>query len=420
MLTTRSGMSGFIKSLGPGLLWAGAAIGVSHLVQSTRAGANFGFALIWVILFANLIKYPFFEFGPRYAAATGESLLGGYKRLGNWAVIVFILLTIGLMFTIMAAVTLVTAGLASQLTGLALTPVGWSAVLLTFCVIVLAIGKYPVLDLLIKIIIVVLALSTVVAVVAAFIHGSAGSPVEPPPKWWHSANFGFLAALIGWMPSAFDIAVWNSIWTLERKKQTRHTPRLKESLFDFNLGYIGTALLAVGFMSLGALVMFGTGTTFSASPGEFARQLIQLYSSTLGDWSYPLILIAAFTTMFSTTLTVTDGFPRVLKKSFELLSPTLNRFNNWLYWFWMLVVIGGSLIVIAFLGSSLKGMVDLATTLSFITAPVLGIINYKVVTAGNMPPEAVPRGWLKALSWFGMVALTVMSLLFLVWRFLLN
>ena len=34
------------SSLQPGLLWAGAAIGVSHLVQSTRAGATFGFALL--------------------------------------------------------------------------------------------------------------------------------------------------------------------------------------------------------------------------------------------------------------------------------------------------------------------------------------------------------------------------------------
>jgi hypothetical protein len=35
----------FLQSLGPGLLFAGAAIGVSHLVQSTKAGAEFGF---WV------------------------------------------------------------------------------------------------------------------------------------------------------------------------------------------------------------------------------------------------------------------------------------------------------------------------------------------------------------------------------------
>ena len=54
-----------LKAIGPGLLWAGAAIGVSHIVQSTRAGAGFGFALIWVIIFANLLKYPLFEFALR-------------------------------------------------------------------------------------------------------------------------------------------------------------------------------------------------------------------------------------------------------------------------------------------------------------------------------------------------------------------
>ena len=67
-----SGMQNFFVSFGPGLLWAGSAIGVSHLVQSTRAGATAGFALAGVIIFALILKYPFFEFGPRYAAATGE------------------------------------------------------------------------------------------------------------------------------------------------------------------------------------------------------------------------------------------------------------------------------------------------------------------------------------------------------------
>ena len=35
-------MFNFLKKLGPGILFAGAAIGVSHLVQSTKAGADFG------------------------------------------------------------------------------------------------------------------------------------------------------------------------------------------------------------------------------------------------------------------------------------------------------------------------------------------------------------------------------------------
>ena len=44
------------KKLGPGLLFAGAAIGVSHLVQSTRAGADFGLGLLWALLLVNLFN----------------------------------------------------------------------------------------------------------------------------------------------------------------------------------------------------------------------------------------------------------------------------------------------------------------------------------------------------------------------------
>ena len=70
-----------IKKLGPGLLFAGTAIGVSHLVQSTKAGAEFGFGLIWALLIAILLKYPFFKFAPKYSIATNESVLYGYKKL---------------------------------------------------------------------------------------------------------------------------------------------------------------------------------------------------------------------------------------------------------------------------------------------------------------------------------------------------
>ena len=50
------GRASLLKVIGPGLLLAGAAIGVSHLVQSTRAGAMFGLGLVGVVLLANLTK----------------------------------------------------------------------------------------------------------------------------------------------------------------------------------------------------------------------------------------------------------------------------------------------------------------------------------------------------------------------------
>ena len=69
------------KKLGPGLIYAGAAIGVSHLVQSTRAGALYAFDLALVILLINLVKYPFFEISARYTTKKNKSLLQGYYEI---------------------------------------------------------------------------------------------------------------------------------------------------------------------------------------------------------------------------------------------------------------------------------------------------------------------------------------------------
>ena len=81
------------KKLGPGLLYAGAAIGVSHLVQSTRAGALYGFDLVLVVLLINLIKYPFFEASGRFVAAEKENLLEGYSKIHPTFLFIFLLQT---------------------------------------------------------------------------------------------------------------------------------------------------------------------------------------------------------------------------------------------------------------------------------------------------------------------------------------
>ena len=111
-------MKHFLRQLGPGLLFAGAAIGVSHLVQSTRAGADYGFGLIWALVLIHIIKYPFFQYGPRYAATTGKSLLDGYKKLSKIVLVIYFIINLLTMFTIQTAVTIVTAGIATYIFGI--------------------------------------------------------------------------------------------------------------------------------------------------------------------------------------------------------------------------------------------------------------------------------------------------------------
>ena len=135
-----------LKKLGPGLLFAGAAIGVSHLVQSTKAGADFGLGLIWALIIANIFKYPFFQYGPKYALSSGESVLKGYKKLSRNILIVYFFLTIATMFSIQTAVTIVTAGIAKSMSGGLFSIEVWTVLITIFCSLLLIIGKYKTLD----------------------------------------------------------------------------------------------------------------------------------------------------------------------------------------------------------------------------------------------------------------------------------
>ncbi|HEX3072309.1 MAG TPA: hypothetical protein VHP30_01730 [Ignavibacteriales bacterium] len=403
-----------LKSIGPGILFASSAIGVSHLVQSTRAGADYGWAIAIFIFLANLFKYPFFEFGPRYANATGETLLDGYKKLGVWVLWLYFILTIATMFAVTAAVTFVTVGLAENLfsTGFQLSSV--TAILITICIIILIIGKYQTLDFLMKIVGGILVLSTVAAFLLALFKGPANITSGVQPKdMFTPLGIAFLIALMGWMPSTIDVACWNSIWTLERMKQTNYRPKLKETLFDFNAGYIISAVLAFAFLSLGVFVMFGSGVEFSNNSVAFSNQVINLYTSSLGNWSYFIIAISAFTTMFSTTIIVLDGFPRALEHSSNILFFPNNKKNKEkLYTFWLVILgIGSYLVISGFLGN-LKQLVDFATTFSFLIAPFFAIVNYILITSKNMPDEAKPKMWLRVLSYFGIIYLCVFAVLY--------
>lgn len=396
------------KKLGPGLLFAGAAIGVSHLVLSTKAGADFGFGLVWALLLVNLFKYPFFQFGPRYALATGESLLDGYKKLGKSVLIAYFFLTFATMFTIQSAVTAVTADLATTIFGNFISKEIWTVVITVICMAILLIGRYKVLDRLMKIIIITLTISTIMAVCIAISDNSKPvSFMQILPK--NSVEIGFLIAFMGWMPAPLDISVWHSLWAIEKQKDQSNFD-VKSSLHDFNIGYATTIVLGLGFVSLGALVMFQSGEIFAAKAGDFSNQLINMYTQSLGDWAYVIIGIAAFTTMFSTTLTTLDASPRAMAKTTQLL---LQRNSKKEYIIWLIILAVGTIAIFFFLNSEMGFLIKVATILSFLTAPFYAVINYKLISSKHTPKAWRPSIRTHVLSWLGILFLIAFSVWFL-------
>lgn len=401
-------MSISLKKLGPGLLFAGAAIGVSHLVQSTRAGADFGYGLVWALLIVHIFKYPFFQFGPKYALATGESLLDGYKRLGKGVLIVYFTITFATMFTIQTTVTIVTAGIASSLFGNIISTELWAIIILAICTLILIRGKYKFLDQLMKVIVITLTISTIIAVALAFnTSGQPPSFIQVLPK--NALEIGFLIAFMGWMPAPLDVSVWQSLWALEKQKVNKDYG-VKSSLFDFNVGYVATIIVGLGFISLGALVMFHSGDTFSNKADEFSNQLIAMYTKSLGNWSYLIIGIAAFTTMFSTTLTTLDASPRTMARTSELL---FNRFSKHNYLLWVSILIVGTISVFVFLASEMGLLIQIATIISFLTAPFYAIINYILISSKHTPAQWRPSMFIHILSWLGILFLIGFSIWYL-------
>ena len=400
-------MKGLMNRLGPGLLFAGAAIGVSHLVQSTRAGADFGFGLIWALALSNLFKYPFFLFGPKYALATGETLLEGYKKLGNYVLVIYLILSIVTMFTIQTAVTIVTAGLAIELFGITNDITIWATIITASCLVILLIGKYTLLDNLMKFVIITLTIRTIIAVFfAGFNSTNTLELTQVFPK--EEVGIAFVVAFMGWMPAPLDISIWQSIWTLEKKKKEKNIKN-SDIIFDFKIGYLTTIVLGVCFVSLGALVMYDSGEVFSNSGGEFANQLISLYTDSIGNGAFLIIAIAAFTTMFSTTITCLDASPRAMKLTSKLLG--FHKLNN--YNFWIILLASGTLFIFVFYISEMGSLVKIATILSFITAPFYAFINFRLINSHHTPKSFRPSLFIKILSVLGILFLTSFSIWYL-------
>ncbi len=411
---TPSGLKQRLKTIGPGLLFASSAIGTSHLVLSTRAGAHHGMIFFWVIVGALLLKYPFYEFGPRYANATGNSLLSAYRQQGKWAVLLFMLVIFINMFAVTGAVGAVSAGLLATTFGVTSIPVPLLAgLVILVTVILLLAGGYSGLDKFIKLISVVLLLTVFTAFIAVLVKG----PIEPipdsqAPALLEGAGLTLLISLLGWMPAGLEASTMNSIWVVEKSRVEQYKPSLKESLFDFNLGYVFATVLALMFMTIGAFTVFGSGELLEGNATQFSNKLLGVFTANLGQWAYPVLAIAAFGTIYGTLITIMDAFPRSFVRGLRALkfersekTAEQQQFLDRYYKLTLVIVgIGGFLLFYLSAKSMIK-ILEWATVISFITAPIIGYINLRAIQSNDVSAAYQPSKWMINLAYLGLFAM---------------
>ena len=194
-----------------------------------------------------------------------------------------------------------------------------------------------------------------------------------------------------------------------RQQQTGHFATSKETSIDFYIGYVSAVVLAVLFLALGALIMHGSGESFSNNGVTFTNQLINLYTTTIGEWSRLLILTAAFATMFSTSLTCVDGYPRSLAACCALIGKLPQIRFQQIHQLWIAITVLASAAVILFFVKNLIQLLTFAAIVSFLTSPIIAAINYKVMNGPNVIPKDRPGTILKLISWLGLMFFVSMA-----------
>jgi Mn2+/Fe2+ NRAMP family transporter len=419
------------SKLGPGILFAASSVGTSHLVQSTRAGAEFGLTLAGLILLTCLIKYPVFRFGTDYAAATGKSLIDAYFKQGRGSVYVYILEVVSTMFIAASAVTVVCAGIISSVFDLDISIKIVSIAVLAICVLILLGGSYARFEKLTTFFVALFMVLICVAVVLATAKADISNTSLLPSIEFEQHNILFMIAVAGWMPTVAGASVWQSLWVCAKSEQLGRPLTLKEARFDFNLGYLLTVGLALGFLLLGALLLYAKNIPVAEGATSFATQLINNFTSTIGSFAYYIIAIAAIAVMISTLLTILDACPRAVATvitNFKLSKQQNDSdSNNTLeetihitveheaqYYRPLLIAqcLGCCAVILLFM-NSFRSFIDFATSVAFLTAPVIAYMNHKAIRSIDAASDAQPGRIITIWSLTGIVIMACFGLFYI-------
>jgi hypothetical protein len=173
---------------------------------------------------------------------------------------------------------------------------------------------------------------------------------------------------------------------------------------------------------MGAGVMHPGGVVPEASAAAFAAQVISLYTTNLGEWAGTIVGVSALFVMFTTLITILDGFPRLLATGVQVLRagsskdvPKVDR-SPLLYALTGLLTVAAAATLLWLMGS-FKGFIDFVTITAFIVGPITALLNHIAITSPAVPAEYRPSTLMRRWSMLGIGVLSLLAMLYIYARF---
>ena len=343
-----------LRWLGPGFLWMVSAAGSGELLFTPRIGALYGYALLWALLAAVVLKWFINREVGRYAVCTGAPILDGLAQLpgpGRWALWLILVPQL-----VVAVSTIAGLGSGAATAAQELLPGGitlWTIVLILAATALVAWGRYAIVEKAAMVVAVALAVAAVTAAVtvlrepAALARGLAPSIPE-------EFDVGEVLPWIGFALSGAAGMIWYSYWlpakgygaagARDDAPSPREAPHggtartgapdadrdarlrgwLRQLTLDNTVAVVGTLVITLGFLVLGTELLRPRGLV--PEEERMAQVLGQLLGQVWGRVGLYAMLVGLLVGFWSTVLSNQDGFARMFAHGTRLI---VRRGGRW-------------------------------------------------------------------------------------------
>ncbi len=312
-----------VKLIGPGLVWATAAIGSGELIISAKVGAEFGYAFIWALWVGVWFKYWIHKGILDLTILTGQPVVALWDNLkGGKVFSIYWLLFFILTMTGVSGLLGLTASALHVL--LPFVSVNIWATLIVLSIILLAyFQNYDGFEKLMLTICLILIVGAAGAVFLSRPQVTSMFAWDIPTTT--AATLIFLS-LLGWgAGSGPDLMIPYSWWVTEKgyhnlqvgagdralvhETEANSVHQVKQWLnvtrWDTIAGYVLTGLIASAFMITGATILQPRGIVVGGL--DVLTNVSTIFTGIYGAWTFWFFMVAAFAALFSTTLGVFDG-----------------------------------------------------------------------------------------------------------------
>jgi manganese transport protein len=336
-------IGGLIRHLGPGFIITATIVGSGELIVTPKLGASVGFSLLWFIIVGCVLKVFVQIQLARTAMATGRTTLDELNALPgprwrvSWILWLWLAMYVSLVFQVSGIVGGI-AGVFAEL-GIGGGPRAWALPVGVSCAVLLASGRYSVVE------------RGATWMVAAFTLSAVASVGVLQSTPYHITASQLWSGLQFTLPDSFTVAfaafgvigvgaselIYYPYWCLE-KGYARHVGPddgdpgwasrargwMRVMRVDAGLSLVLYGSITVAFYLLGAAVLHARG--LDVTNADMIHVLSQMFRQTFGEWTLVMFLTGTFFVLYSTYFGATAANARLAADALVLFGVT--RYAN--------------------------------------------------------------------------------------------